>query len=92
MLAEESSPWQNKLGKDLWMAGGTRRRNRSLKPRLHVGGLMYVLALIIAISGVICSSIVRVCVQHNYRAMLSTATAISFQKMRCLEKDRIADV
>lgn len=74
------------------MTWGTTRRNRRMKPRLLGGDLMRVLALITAISEVICNPIVRVCVRHNYRAVLSTARVISFQKMRSLEIDRIADV
>lgn len=53
---------------------------------------MHVSALITAISEVTCNPVVGVCVRHNYHAVLSTARVISFQKMRCLEIDRIADV
>lgn len=50
-------------------------------------------ASISAVLEVISNPFARACVQHNYRAMLSTVEdSHSYEKMRCSEKGRTRDV
>lgn len=61
--------------------------------RGHRGRLMLDSALISAVWEVISNPFSGACVQHNYRAMLSTAdNSHSYEKMRRSEKERPGDV
>lgn len=64
----------------------------SLWSRWHRGKFLLESASVSAVLEVISNSFAGVLVQHNYRAMLSTAEDPRAYKMRCSEEERTGDV
>lgn len=60
--------------------------------RWHMGKFLLESASVSAVLEVISNSFASALVQHNYRAMLSTAEDPRAYKMRCSEEERTGDV